>query len=142
MFERVTDRQKALAIGCTTHAVQDGLTAATYVLLPILSQGFGFTYAQVSLFKALKSFAQGALEMASGLLSERMGEGRVLVFRLVLAGLGYALLSVAIGPGLMQVALLIAGAGGGFHHAPASALVSTAGGRRGDCTTRQAMSEN
>ncbi len=134
MFRGITDKRRALAMGCGTHAVQDGLTAATFVLLPIIAQAFGFSYAQVGLFKGLKSFAQGGLELTSGLLSERIGEGRVLVFGLVLAGLGYALLSLATGPGLVLAALLITGMGGGFHHAPASALVNAAyiaGGRRG-----------
>ena len=50
----------ALAVGCTAHIVQDGLTAATYVLMPVLAQAFGFTYAQVGLIKGLKSLTQGA----------------------------------------------------------------------------------
>ncbi|MEZ5931180.1 MAG: MFS transporter [Alphaproteobacteria bacterium] len=124
----------ALAVGCTAHAVQDGLTAATYVLLPILSQAFGFTYAQAGLVKGLKSLTQAVLEMYSGILAERIGEGRTLVFGLILSGLGYASLAAASHPSLVMACLLIVGAGTAFQHSPSSALVSTAyaeGGRRG-----------
>ncbi len=90
MLEVTTERKKALAIGCTAHAIQDGLGAATYVLLPILAQAFGFGYAQVGLFKGAMSLAQAMLELSSGVLSERIGAVRTLVFGLTLAGLGYA----------------------------------------------------
>lgn len=122
-----------LAIGCTAHIVQDGLTAATYVLMPVLAQAFGFAYAQVGLIKGLKSMSQAVLEIYSGILTERIGEGRALVFGLILSGLGYALLSAALAPALVMACLLIVGAGTAFQHSPSSALVSKAyagGGRR------------
>ncbi|MGI9419988.1 MAG: MFS transporter [Geminicoccaceae bacterium] len=124
----------ALAVGCTSHIVQDGLTAATYVLMPVLAQTFGFAYAQVGLIKGLKSLSQAALEIYSGVLTERIGEGRTLVFGLVLSGIGYALLAFAPDPALVMACLLIVGAGTAFQHSPSSALVSMAyegGGRRG-----------
>ena len=124
----------ALAVGCTAHIVQDGLTAATYVLMPVLAQAFGFTYAQVGLIKGLKSLTQGAVEIYSGILSERIGEGRTLVLGLILSGLGYAAVAAAPDPTIVAICLLLVGAGTGFQHSPSSALVSTAyagGGRRG-----------
>jgi len=131
---KFNSRKTALVAGCTAHAVQDGLIAATYVLLPVLAQTFGFSYTQVGLIKGLKSLAQALLEMYSGLVSERIGEGLTLVFGLILAGIGYALLSGAPDTALVMACLLVVGAGSGFQHAPASALVSAAyasGGRRG-----------
>jgi len=130
---KFNSRKTALVAGCTAHAVQDGLIAATYVLLPVLAQTFGFSYTQVGLIKGLKSLAQALLEMYSGLVSERIGEGLTLVFGLILAGIGYALLSGAPDTALVMACLLVVGAGSGFQHAPASALVSAAyasGGRR------------
>ena len=91
MPKKISDRTKALAIGSVAHAIQDGLGAATYVLLPILAQTFGFGYAQVGIFRGAMSLVQGLLEMSSGILSERIGTGRSLVFGLILAGLGFAL---------------------------------------------------
>lgn len=134
MSSKTHTPKTALAVGCTAHIVQDGLTAATYVLMPVLAQVFGFTYAEVGLIKGLKSLAQGVLEIYSGVLAERIGEGRTLVFGLTLSGIGYASVAAAPDPMLVTACLLIVGAGTGFQHSPSSALVSTAyadGGRRG-----------
>ncbi len=130
----IAPQRTALAVGCTAHVVQDGLTAATYVLMPVLAQTFGFTYAQVGLIKGLKSLAQAVLEIYSGVLAERIGEGRTLVFGLILSGIGYASVAAAPDPMIVTACLLIVGVGTAFQHSPSSALVSTAyatGGRRG-----------
>lgn len=134
MLAATTEQKKSLAIGCTAHAIQDGLGAATYVLLPILAQAFGFNYAQVGLFKGAKELAQALLELYSGVLCERIGAIRSLVMGLTLAGLGYASLAYVNQPGIILICLLFVGVGTAFQHAPASALVSDAfasGGRRG-----------
>ena len=134
MPKKISDRTKALAIGSVAHAIQDGLGAATYVLLPILAQTFGFGYAQVGIFRGAMSLVQGLLEMSSGILSERIGTGRSLVFGLILAGLGFASIAGFDQANLLLICLLVVGMGSAFQHAPASALVSTAfetGGQRG-----------
>ena len=134
MPSTTTNPKTALAVGCTAHIVQDGLTAATYVLMPVLAQTFGFTYSQVGLIKGLKSLAQAVLEIYSGVLSERIGEGRTLVFGLTLSGIGYASVGAVPDPTVVMACLLVVGAGTAFQHSPSSALVSTAyaeGGRRG-----------
>ena len=134
MPKKISDRRKALAIGSVAHAIQDGLGAATYVLLPILAQTFGFGYAQVGIFRGAMSLVQGLLEMSSGILSERIGTGRSLVFGLILAGLGFASIAGFDQANLLLICLLVVGMGSAFQHAPASALVSTAfetGGQRG-----------
>lgn len=131
---QATSRRTALAVSCTAHIVQDGLSASIYVLLPLLAQTFGFTYAQVGLFKGVKSLAQGVLEMSSGVVSERIGLGRTLVFGFACAGIGYGFLAAASQASVAVLCLFIVGVGGAFQHAPASAIVTTAyaaGGRRG-----------
>lgn len=107
--------RRALSIGCAAQIVQDGLTATIYVLLPVLAQTYGFTYAQVGLFKAVKSVAQGLPEMASGFPTERVGEIRVLVFGLLLGAIGYIALSIASGAGAVLAALLLIGVGTALH---------------------------
>lgn len=134
MLVATNERRKSLAVGCTAHAIQDGLGSATYVLLPILAQAFGFGYAQVGLFKGAMNLAQAMLELSSGVLSERIGAIRSLVFGLTLAGLGYASLATVDQAAMVLVCLIVVGVGSAFQHAPASALVSqafAAGGRRG-----------
>lgn len=126
MHFKSTTQKTALSVGCTAHIVQDGLTATIYVLLPVLAQTFGLTYTQVGLFKGLKSLAQAALEMSSGVLAERIGEFRVIIFGLFLSGIGYFGLALAPSVLVILICLFIIGAGTAFQHAPASALIVSA----------------
>ena len=119
-----SNRKTALSIACTTHVVQDGVSSTVYVLLPILAQAFGFTYAQIGLLKGMKSIAQAVLEMSSGWLSERVGEVRLIIVGLALSGAGYFLLSAAPSASLVATCLLVIGAGTALHHAPSSALIA------------------
>ncbi|MHA1189957.1 MAG: MFS transporter [Alphaproteobacteria bacterium] len=132
--DQKSDRKSVLWTCCLTHAVQDGLNTAIYVLLPILAQTFGLSYGTVGLLKGLKSLAQGLLEISSGFAAEMFSERKLLVFGLILAGVGYLLLAFAGGPNTVLACLLIVGFGVAFQHAPSSALVSRAyasAGRRG-----------
>jgi MFS family permease len=110
------------------------LTAAIYVLLPMLAQTLGLNLGEVGLFKALKGLVQSVLEMYSGVASERFGNAALLVFGLVVSGVGYLLFSFADAANLILLCLILVGIGTAFQHAPASALVSRAyasDGRRG-----------
>lgn len=122
----MTKSKTTLLTSCTTHGIQDGLSAAIYVLLPILAQSFGLNYGQVGLLKSAKSLVQSLLEVSSGLACERFGERRVLMFGLTMSGVGYILLSFAQTPYITLFCFLILGVGGAYHHAPSSALVSRA----------------
>ena len=117
-------RKLTLAACCATHSVQDGLTASIYILLPILAQAFGLSFAQVGLVRAAHSGAMGLLELPSGVLSERFGQRRLLAFGLLCAGTGYITVSMAGGFTGLLVGLCIAGSGAAFQHALSSSLVS------------------
>ncbi len=116
-------RRSVLASCCGAHAIQDGLVALQFVLLPILAQSIGLNYAQVGMLRAISNTSMSLLELPSGILAERFGERRLLAIGLVTAGLGY--IGVALAPNFFMVALffLIAGAGSGFQHSLASSLV-------------------
>ena len=134
MQSKPLNGKSALTVGCTAHVVQDGLTATIYVLLPVLAQSFGLSYTQVGLFKGVKSLAQAVLEMSSGVVTERIGELRVIVIGLLLSAAAYAGLAAAPNATMIVLCLLVIGAGTAFQHAPASALIVTAypvDGRRG-----------
>jgi len=121
-------------MGCLAHAIQDGLTAAVYVLLPVLAQSLGLSLTEVGLFKGLKSLIQGLLEIVSGVASERVGDRALLVFGLAMSGAGYLLFSLAESGNAVLVCLVVVGVGTAFQHAPSSALISRAyasSGRRG-----------
>ncbi|MFD1156979.1 MFS transporter [Roseovarius aestuarii] len=123
MQTTVSRRRTALSVSCTTHVVQDGLIATIYVLLPVLAEALGFSYAQVGLLKGLKSVSQAVLEMCSGWLSEQIGELRLIVVGLALSGTGYILLSAATSAPIIATFLLIIGTGTALHHAPSSSLI-------------------
>ena len=117
-------RNWILAVCSGTHAVQDGLGAALFVLVPVLAQALGLSYAQVGLIRATKAAATSLFELPSGFLAERWGERRLLVFGLASAGAGYLWLSTATGLTLVLVSLFVAGVGAAFQHALCSAVVS------------------
>ena len=116
-------RRTVLASCCGAHTIQDGLVALQYVLLPVLAQIFGLSYAQVGMLRAISSSSAALLELPSGILAERFGERRLLALGLVGAGTGY--LGVALAPNFHTIAFffLIAGAGAAFQHSLASSLV-------------------
>ncbi|MEP0944491.1 MAG: MFS transporter [Rhizobiaceae bacterium] len=115
----------ALASGAMTHIAQDGLSATINVLLPVLAQIFGLSYAYVGLLRGVKSFVQAVVEMGSGLLSERVGETQLLAIGLVFSGLGYALISAASGLVVITAGLVVVGIGTALHHAPSSSLIAS-----------------
>jgi MFS family permease len=113
-----------LASCCGVHSLQDGLSAAIYVLLPILAQTFGLSYSQVGIIRATNNSAMMLFEIPSGVLSERIGERSLLVFGLVCAGLGYLSLAMASGFATIMLALFVAGFGAAFQHALSSSVIS------------------
>ena len=117
-------RNLTLATCCGAHGLQDGLSAAIYVLLPILAQAFGLSYSQVGLIRAANNSAMTLFEIPSGMLSERIGERTLLVFGLVCAGLGYLSLAAATGFVAIVLSLFVAGFGAAFQHALSSSVIS------------------
>jgi MFS family permease len=124
-------RRLTLASCCTAHSIQDGLTDVLYVLLPVLAQAFGLSYAQVGIIRAANRTAMTVFELPSGMLSERIGERVLIGFGLIAAGTGYIALAWADGFVPIVAVLLLAGIGGGFQHTLCSALVSKVFGDRG-----------
>lgn len=124
-------RRLTLASCCTAHGVQDGLTDVLYVLLPVLAQAFGLSYAQVGIIRAANRTAMTAFELPSGMLSERIGERALIGFGLIAAGAGYIALAWANSFMAIVIILLISGIGSGFQHTLCSALVSKVFGDRG-----------
>ena len=113
-----------LIASCGAHLIQDGLGALQYVLLPILAQAFGLSYTQVGFLRAVSNSAMTLLEIPAGVLAERFGEIRLLIFGLVCAALGYLGVALAVDFYLIVVGFLIAGGGAAFQHSLASALIS------------------
>lgn len=98
--------------------------ALQYVLLPILAQAFGLTYAQVGFLRAVSNVAMTLFEIPAGVLSERFGETRLLIFGLVCAALGYLGVALAFDFYLIVMGFFVAGSGAAFQHSLSSALIS------------------
>ncbi|MGI9384997.1 MAG: MFS transporter [Methyloligellaceae bacterium] len=113
-----------LATCCGAHALQDGLMGLQSVLLPVLAQAFGLGYAQVGIIRAVSRSATTLLEIPSGMLAERTGERRLLVFGLVCGGLGYLTLTWAGGFVAVLLALFLTGIGAAFQHSLSSSIIS------------------
>jgi MFS family permease len=111
---------------CGAHGVQDGLTATVYVLLPVIGQQFGLSYASIGIIRAAHTTAMSLLEYPSGVLSERLGAARLLAFGLICSGTGYLALGASVGFLSLLAALFLAGVGGAFQHSLSSSLVSGA----------------
>jgi MFS family permease len=128
--------QRALIAGCSAHLIQDGLVALQYVLLPILAQVLALNYTQVGLLRAVSTSAMTLLEIPAGVMAERFGEPRLLLFGLVCAAGGY--LGVAFADSFYPLAIgfLIAGCGAAFQHSLASALIAKS---FGDAARRRAL---
>ena len=132
----MTGAKRILTACCGVHALQDGLGAALYVLLPLLAQSFGLSYAQVGVVRAAQSTPMALLELPSGILAERFGESRLLIFGLACAAIGYLALSFAMGLWTLMACLFVAGTGAAFQHSLSSSLISKG---TGDATRRAAL---
>ena len=115
---------RVLIASCGAHLIQDGLGALQYVLLPILAQALGLNYTQVGFLRAVSNSAMTLLEIPAGVLAERFGEIRLLIFGLLCAALGYLGVAFAVDFYLIVIGFLIAGSGAAFQHSLASALIS------------------
>lgn len=119
-----------MRIASLAHVLQDGMSSTVVVLLPVLAQAFGLSYAQVGLLKGVKSLVQALLELGSGWISEQIGEARLIMVGLLASGLGISALAMANGALIVVVCLTILGVGTALHHAPSSALIAGANTRQ------------
>ncbi len=116
-------RLQTLVATCGAHAIQDGLVAVQFVLLPVLAQSLGLSYSQVGLLKAANNTATSLLEIPSGFLAERFGEKKLLIFGLLCAGIGFVGVSQSVLFSTVCLFFLVTGCGGAFQHSLSSALI-------------------
>ena len=118
--------KRTLATCSTVHTVHDGLSDVTYVLLPVLAQGFGLSLAQVGLIRAAHRTAMAAFQIPAGLIAERFGERNLLAFGTLCAGLAFLGLGFAPGFYAILFALFWAGFGSSVQHPLSSSIISHA----------------
>ena len=124
-------RQRPILASCSTaHAAHDGLAEALLVLLPLWAQAFGLSLTQTGALKSAFYAAMTAGQIPFGLISERLGERRLLALGTLGTAVGWLLLAEADGFRALLLAVLVAGLGSSVQHPLASSLVSRA--YRGD----------
>ena len=116
----------SLATCCAAHTLHDGLTDLLYVLLPVLAQAFGLSYAQVGLIRSANKGAMAALQLPAGLAAERFGERSLLAIGTAIAGAAFLALGAAAGFYAVLLWLFIAGIGNSFQHPLSSSIISRA----------------
>jgi FSR family fosmidomycin resistance protein-like MFS transporter len=125
MMARSVARRTLLA-SCTAHALHDGYTDLTYVLLPIWRAEFAIGYAMVAALRGLYSGAMASLQVPAGRMAERFGGRPIMVLGTVVAALGYILAGVTGSLIGLSLALAASGAGASVQHPIGSSAVSRA----------------
>src|SRR5262249_28115481 len=116
--------RRAFRVTCGAHALHDGYTDLVSVMLPFWHKEFGISYAAIGLLRTCFSGTLAALQIPSGLLSERLGTALVLALGTALVGIGYCIAGMSTGFVMLVVALLLGGAGASTQHPLASSLVA------------------
>jgi MFS family permease len=118
--------KRALATCCTAHAVHDGFSDVTYVLLPLLAQTFGLSLAQVGMIRSAHRVAMASFQLPAGLIAERFGERNLLAIGTLVAGVAFIALGYAPGYWAILAALFFAGLGSAVQHPLSSTIISHA----------------
>jgi MFS transporter, FSR family, fosmidomycin resistance protein len=118
--------KRTLATCCTVHAVHDGFSDVTYVLLPLLAQTFGLSLAQVGMIRSAHRVAMASFQIPAGLIAERFGERNLLAIGTLIAGVSFIALGYAPGYWAILLALFFAGVGSAVQHPLSSTIISHA----------------
>lgn len=123
---KTTSAKRSLSTCCAAHALHDGLSDLTYVLLPLLAQTFGLSLAQVGMIRAAHRTAMAAFQIPAGLAAERIGERNLLAAGTLIAGAAFVGLGYASGFWMILTALFFAGLGSAVQHPLCSTIISHA----------------
>jgi MFS family permease len=118
--------KRTLATCCATHTLHDGLSDASYVLLPLLAQSFGLSLSQVGLIRSAHRAAMAVFQIPAGLVAERFGSRRLLALGTLVAGAAFLALGHAAGFWMILGALFLAGVGSAVQHPLCSTIIAHA----------------
>jgi MFS transporter, FSR family, fosmidomycin resistance protein len=124
-------RKRTLLMACIAHAVHDGYTDLTYVMLPVWQADFGLSFTTLAVLRGIYVGTMAGLQLPAGRLARWWSGRTVLALGTAIAAVGYAVAGTAGGIAGVCVALAIAGCGSSTQHPIASGMVSRAYGRQG-----------
>ena len=119
-------KKRILSACCGAHILHDGYTDLLYVMFPIWQMAFGLSLAEVGSLKTLYSGAMASLQVPSSMLSERVGEKRLLLFGTLIAAIGFLLSGWTTGFLGLAACLVLSGIGASVQHPLSSSLTSHA----------------
>ena len=117
-------KQRILSACCGAHILHDGYTDLLYVLFPIWQMSFGLSLTEVGSLKTLYSGAMASLQVPSSMLSEKIGEKKLLIFGTLIAAIGFLLSGLTGGFIGLALCLILSGIGASVQHPIASSLTS------------------
>ena len=123
-MSKLTSKKRTLSACCYTHGIQDGLSSSVYVLIPIIAQNLNLIFSQIGFIRAVYTGAMWILEIPAGILSESLGERRLLVLGIMGTGIGFFLASFTEGYYGILLAMFVAGCGAAFQHSLCSSQIS------------------
>jgi FSR family fosmidomycin resistance protein-like MFS transporter len=115
-----------LVVIAATHFLHDGFADVVYILLPLWAAEFSLSFAQVGIIRSAYSGGMALFQIPAGLLAERIGERKVLVFGTLVTAAGFVVAGAAGGFLTLLVVLLASGLGSGVQHPLSSSIVSRA----------------
>jgi MFS family permease len=122
-------RSRVLWFSCVAHALHDGYTDMSYVLLPVWQADFGLGYGALAMLRGIYAGTMASLQLPAGRLARRFGSRAVLAVGTLLAAIGYAAAGASGSLLGLCVALALSGSGSSTQHPLASGAVSRAYGR-------------
>jgi MFS family permease len=119
-------KKRILGSCCGAHILHDGYTDLLYVMFPIWQMAFGLSLAEVGSLKTLYSGAMASLQVPSSMLSEKVGEKRLLLFGTLIAAIGFLLSGWTTSFLGLAACLILSGIGASVQHPLSSSLTSHA----------------
>jgi FSR family fosmidomycin resistance protein-like MFS transporter len=111
----------AFSVAHFAHHVTNSLLSA---LLPFITSAFGLSYTSAGFLVGAYSIASGVTNAPLGVLADRIGARRVIVWGLVLIGLSSVAIGLSTEYWQLIAFLAVMGIASGTYHAPASALIA------------------
>jgi MFS family permease len=119
-------KKRILSACCSAHILHDGYSDLLYVMLPIWQMAFGLSFTEVGSLKTLYSGAMASLQVPSSMLSDKVGEKRLLLFGTLVAAVGFLLSGWTAGFLGLAACLVLGGIGASVQHPLCSSLTSRA----------------
>ena len=119
-------RKISLISGSALHFFHDGIADGLAIFLPLWQASFGLSLTQVGLLVTCFEGATGFFQIPAGLLGERFGERKLLVFGTLITAISFMYLGLAGGLTSFVVLLFVGGLGAAVQHPLASSMVSKA----------------